>query len=534
MPKTKATLQQHALSSLLWTSLAIGLLAQWLFIGRPLGISWFIFTLVLLLALAWHGRRAGLPINRRNLLLWTALLFFAAMVFLRANPFLTFLNIIATLVLLAYVAYYFAAGSLSQLSLSGIFYLPLRVTGLSLLNLEPVIGAGLKPLANDQQRSRELAPVLRGGALALPIMILFTALLASADLVFSAYLRRVIGLDFAAISPYMGRGLFIGLVTLFAAGGIGTAVLRGLRQPQDDESWVEQMTRHLPLRLSLGPVESGTILALVSGLFLCFVLLQVTYLFGGEANISREGFTYAEYARRGFLELVLVASLSLALILLLNWLTRRESKRQIKWFNGMSSLLISLVLLILVTAFWRMHLYEQAYGYTELRLIVLVFQFWLAILLLWFVATLWRAPERFALGFLIAAFGFLATLNLVNPDAFIVRHNLQRYRVTGKLDMAYLTGLSPDAVPALVAAWPDIKEDDQLVSPHYCYEEACQMTMREMLAENLSGRYEMMHERPNWLSARSFHLSRYRASQALSYLCEPQRTSDPKIGCGTS
>ena len=80
----------------------------------------------------------------------------------------------------------------------------------------------------------------------------------------------------------------------------------------------------------------------------------------------------------------------MGLILGLNWLTRRESKRQIRFFNILSSVLILFVLVLLLSAFRRMMLYEAAFGYTELRLIVYVFMGWLGLLLLWFLATLWR------------------------------------------------------------------------------------------------------------------------------------------------
>ena len=537
MKETKDLLRQNRLSSLLVMSLVLGLLAQWVFIGRPLGISWLIFIIVLLAVLLWNGRRARLQVARRNLWLWPALLFFATMVFWRANPFLTFLNVMATLGLLAFVFYFYAAGTVSYLSLSGILTLPLRMGGTTISHVGPVVCASLAPGTVDQGRSRELAPVLRGGVLALPVVVVFAALLASADLVFSVYLQRVVGLDFAVVTPYVGRGLFIVLVAGLVAGGTATAVVRGLRDPQDDESWVEQMARKMPLHLSLGAVETGTILILVSGLFLAFVLLQFRYLFGGEANIGREGFTYAEYARRGFSELVLVASLSLALILLLNWLTRRESKRQIKWFNGFSSLLITLVLLILVTAFWRMRLYEQAYGYTELRLIVLVFELWLGLLLVWFLITLWRAPERFAVGFLIAAIGFVGTLNLINPDALIVRHNLQRYHESGDLDMAYLTTLSADAVPLLIAAYDEVEGDVQQIAVPNCYDDdGCTQTMSELLDGNLHERYDVMLRDRNLLSGRAYHQARVRASHALTCFVEPEITAVRlgilNTGCG--
>ena len=48
----------------------------------------------------------------------------------------------------------------------------------------------------------------------------------------------------------------------------------------------------------------------------------------------------------------------------------------------------------------------------------------------------------------------LLALNVVNPEAVTVRHNVDFAERTGKVDAFYLTELSDDAVPALVASLP--------------------------------------------------------------------------------
>ena len=65
---------------------------------------------------------------------------------------------------------------------------------------------------------------------------------------------------------------------------------------------------------------------------------------------------------------------------------------------------------------------------------------------------LWRRPDRFALGALLIVMGFVVSLNLINPDAFIVRQNMARYWHGGDLDVVYLEPLSAGAVPALIEA----------------------------------------------------------------------------------
>jgi hypothetical protein len=50
---------------------------------------------------------------------------------------------------------------------------------------------------------------------------------------------------------------------------------------------------------------------------------------------------------------------------------------------------------------------------------------------------------------LLSGAGLLFLLAAANPDAWIARHNLDRYDETGRVDWAYLQGLSADAVPVL-------------------------------------------------------------------------------------
>ncbi|NIL99141.1 MAG: DUF4173 domain-containing protein, partial [Planctomycetales bacterium] len=117
----------------------------------------------------------------------------------------------------------------------------------------------------------------------------------------------------------------------------------------------------------LGFTESAIVLGAVDLLFAAFVAIQFHYLFGGAANINAAGYTYSEYARRGFGELVATAFLTLGMIMVLgNW-SRREGRRMRRWFNALSGILVGLVSVMLVSAFQRLLLYERAFGFTRLR-----------------------------------------------------------------------------------------------------------------------------------------------------------------------
>ena len=197
-------------------------------------------------------------------------------------------------------------------------------------------------------------------------------------------------------------------------------------------------------------------------MFLGFVLVQAVYLFGGSDTLARTGLTYSEYARRGFFELVTVATLVLGLILLMDWLTRFVAGRGRLIINLLHGGLIALTLLILVSALVRMRLYQQEFGLTELRFYTTAFMVWLGILLVWLAVTVLRVREpagdnpgrrRFAFGALVASLALVVALDLINPDALIARTNLARAAagVGQPLDAEYLAWtLSADAVPASV------------------------------------------------------------------------------------
>jgi hypothetical protein len=501
----------RSVSPILLVALALGLSWDVLFYGKPLGISALLFTALLLAALFYLGRRQAVRPAWRNLWLLAPLIFFAAMICLRANPFLTFLNVAAGLALLGLVAHFYAAGHLARAGLLEYPLVLLLAGGNALVRPAPLAAAGVDWAAARERSRQGLLPAARGCLLALPLLLVFTCLLASADLVFASYIQDVLHLKFLSeLLEWLWRGVLILAVAWMAAGGLVYAL--GRAGAGDEKPGAVTAAGVLRRAVSIGFIETAVVLACVDLLFLAFVWVQFVYLFGGQANISIEGYTYAEYARRGFFELLAVSIMTQGLILGLHGFGRRETRRQEYAFKGLSSLMAGLVLVILASAFKRMLLYEAAYGYTHLRLYSHIFEAWLAFTFVWFLITLWLRPQRFALGAFAAALGFVLTLNLVNPDVFIARQNLARYlagatlevadlnrRPAGdELDVAYLARLSDDAVPLLVEHLDRLTADD-----------------RAHLNANLHRRLNHMEEDTRWRRWPAFHAARWQAYQVL-------------------
>jgi hypothetical protein len=154
----------------------------------------------------------------------------------------------------------------------------------------------------------------------------------------------------------------------------------------------------------LGFTESTIVLGSVVALFAAFVVVQFQYFFGGTTNINMEGYTYAEYARRGFGELVTVAFFALMMLLTLSGVTKRETETQRKIYSGLGIGLVALLLVMLVSAYQRLGLYEAVYGFSRLRTYTHVFLVWIGFLLIaTIVLEILRKERMFAFAMLIAS-----------------------------------------------------------------------------------------------------------------------------------
>jgi Domain of unknown function (DUF4153) len=302
-----------------------------------------------------------------------------------------------------------------------------------------------------------LLAVGRGLALALPLLLVFGGLFVAADAIFEGLVTRLFHVN---LSELLGHLVVVTIVAWLAAGLLQLALVRGQWRP---------LVPGGPGPLALGAIELGIVLGLVDLLFLSFVIVQLGYLFGGTTTVLAEnGPTYAEYARRGFFELVAVAALALGLLLVSHWLQRRVDAGAERQFRLLAGIMVGLLAVVILSAVQRMLLYVEIYGLTEFRIYTTAFMAWIALVLVWLVATVLRGRrEHFAIGALGTGFVVLLLLNCLNPDALIVRINAGRVlaadpqspsvhsRATPEpLDDRYLLALSADAVPGLVEALP--------------------------------------------------------------------------------
>jgi hypothetical protein len=394
----------------------------------------------------------GLKPATRSLILVIPITFFAAITFFRQEPLSLFLAFVLCLFLMGLLVTTFSGGRWSSFGLADYIVTFSRMAGGILT--KPFLLSNVKRQQNEESlgttEKKNIWPIVRGILIAIPILVIFSALLSSADMVFAQRLDSFIQLfRLEKLPEYIFRVIYI-IIGAYLLVGI---FLHAAFSSQNEKLIGEEKPLIPPF---LGFIESSIILGSVAVLFALFVVIQFQYFFGGQVNIHIDGYTYAEYARKGFGELIMVAVFSLILFLGLSGITRREDSARRNIFSGLGTAVVILVGIMLVSAFQRLVLYENAYGFSQLRTYTHVFMLWLGLLLVAVVVLEFTRKERkFALAVLLACVGFTGSLALLYVDGFIVRQNVQRAVQGQELDAAYLASLTSDSISELVGKFND-------------------------------------------------------------------------------
>lgn len=482
---------------ILAASLLLGLVGNWLLWASDWGINmglWLAVAVASVFALQRAGRQARLPGGPWP---FVAVLFFGFAYAWRDSGWLHTLDVLVLVVALSLPFWRPLAGTIRR-ALVGDAVVGGAHAGLgAMTGWAFVLDPGIKwSEVNQGGAMRHGVGVLVGLALALPLLLVFGGLFMSADAGFEQLIKGVFNLNADVL---VGR-LFLTGILAWGTGGFLYAMFSS-----------RQVAGAAGPAVSLGIVAVATVLVMLVALFGTFVALQLPYLFGGAEAVSRAaGLTLAEYARRGFFELVTVTALALPLLLALHALIGRPTRvvaqpdpvavidgppetavdaegpetapspapvalepdeaaarRGETVFRWLAGAMLVLLGVIIASAVQRMWLYQATFGWTTARLYVLAFEFWLGVVLVWFAATVLRG-RRDAFLFGAVAWGMVASalLHVPNWEAMVVRHNVALAAKGLPVGTSYLDDLSLDAVPALAAALPGLEGETGRAAAH--------------------------------------------------------------------
>ena len=302
-------------------------------------------------------------------------------------------------------------------------------------------------IATPTRATAPFRAVLRGIAIAAPILVLLGKLLASSDAVFASFF------NFDLHGPSVAQHTIFTLVSTMLAG----ALLRiaSSHYPVDPP----------PAPRALRRIEMTVIMLSLNILFGAWAIARIIAMSSaGQHVLTTRGLSYAEYARTGFFQLLWVAGITIVVVLVIRANLVHNDAVAERRFAGFAIVLLGLTLVMVVVSIQRLALYEQALGWTTLRVVVHTSAYGIgALVLLLALSCRSNGAECnwFPSAVIVTGLVVLLALNLINPDAFVSRHNVGRLQHAGaNFDYRYLAQLNDEGVPATVHALAFVSADE--------------------------------------------------------------------------
>lgn len=288
---------------------------------------------------------------------------------------------------------------------------------------------------NKSGKKNYFIPVFVGIAITIPLLLIVTMLLASADAVFAEIFSRILkAINFETVFST----LIMTIIIFFCSYAVFAALaMQNIKEEQNDY-------RHQD------PIIAIIITSALCFVYLIFSIIQILYLFIGNMQLP-EGYTYSSYAREGFFQLLTVCILNLIIVLIFLYFFRENIALRI-----LLTVLSGCTFIMILSSALRMLMYINRYNLTLLRILVL----WAlaVIFLLMMGVTVFIYKNSFPLftyGMAVVTVFYIA-LSFAHPDYWIARYNLNQEHLS-YLDgydihdnQRYLSTLSADAAPILL------------------------------------------------------------------------------------
>jgi len=436
------------------SALLFGICFTACFFRARLGISYPVFVLAAIALIQFVGvnlrnlRGEAACANRIAIPYYIAAFMIAVTVALTAKPSMQFFSTVAIVLLLevAFLELLFSdteKGRTFEERCKEVLLLPFTAIANCMAGLLDGFGflRRMKFFRNEKVRH-----ILLGVLIAVPLLIVVFALLTSADMIFSSWTETVLDYVFFSSNPYLACLLTI--VIYAVAYGIMAAASRMMAPKQTTVQTAHAGGNEKKTNNSLTAITVTLLLTLV---YLLFCGIQLYFLFGG-GNVSLpDGFTYAEYARQGFFQLLAVTFLNILILMFC-----RKPAGESRMLRVILTVFSACTYVMIASAAMRMLLYVDAYSLSFLRILVLWFLGLNTLLVTGIILAIYRTKFPLFRYFVAVSAVCYIVLAYANVDYIIASYNTKSQEKMEEIDIDYLTTLSSDAAPVLLPALNEI------------------------------------------------------------------------------
>ena len=415
----------------------ISLYNSFLFYGKEYGINVILFNFFLLFLLYFIYKKNNLIKNKKGLLLMIPIILISASYFIYDNDFFSFVNVfvISSLFILMHIftinPNYNILGFLEEFI--NLIFQPFNY----IKNFYNLVFSNLSISFNLKEDKKAK---IKSALIIIPIVLIILILLGSADAEFSHLFDKLFSI-FNDISLGEIPGRVINFILFFTYLGASINYIC-FNYKKSKES-----------NINVDGYTIKVLLTILNIIYIIFDFIQIKSLI---FHRVASGINYAEYARSGFFQLMFISIINLVILLI-----SKHSKED-RYCNVMCLIMVFLTIIIIASSFIRMNMYEAAYGYTLLRLLVYVTLFTLVILLIPTTFYILYSNVNILKHFIIIIVTIYTVLSLSPVSYFITYKNINRYYKNGKIDIEYLENYNYDNISLLLELYDrsnDFKED---------------------------------------------------------------------------
>ncbi|MCQ6274778.1 DUF4173 domain-containing protein [Bacillus sp. V3B] len=419
--------------------LFVGIGAEEAFFRDGIGISYLAFIAVFYTLFFWRFRSFSFSHQRFGYLILIAIWLLAAGYYLYDTTLFYTLNILVIPALVIFhLALITSPKKMQWNNLFFLFYTVLRfVSGIRYSAIFTKYLSGLLKRSSNEKHYVIWKKILIGLAISVPLLFIVLNLLIEAD----AQFERLISTfpDLLSFRADDILRLVIILIYTFCFFGYMQVLLQKNIQVVQKKGTIKSMT--------MDGIITLTVLLLLDLVYVLFVAVQFKYFFSGTLD---DGYTYAEYARRGFFELLFVTLINLTVTTVVIHFTKGIQSVLKQTIRLALTVLVLSSGVLLISAFMRMTLYEDAYGFTFTRILVHSFMIFLMVIFAYTLVKIWLEKLSLFHFYFIASLIYYAGINVVNIDRVVVDRNIARFEATEKIDIHYLNSLSSTGILGLI------------------------------------------------------------------------------------
>lgn len=413
------------------------------------GISISLFIILQFISIYLITKKREEVVNKSAIFMMLPIFILSLNRFISGNYLWFPTNVLATIILYS-VMILMLSGNLTikKLNIAHVFKIAANIFMPFMNFIIPLNWISLKN--KNEAKNLLIKRIIIGVIVSIPCVIFLVLILSSADLIFykniSSFIASISNLFNFTYLFKLIVGTFVGLY-LFGH-------LYNVFSKEKNNHLLKPFDEINKIQIKGDVVISNILLFSILFVYTIFIAIQFKYLFA--AGTLPYDLNYAEYARRGFFELVFLSVLNIALILATTYLLKDKIYTdKHKWAQITKFLMIYLCILtgiMLLSSFYRMMLYDNEYGFTRLRIIVYLFLIFEAIGLIATLVYIVKHNFNILAIYVVIALTYYLTLNVIQIDNIIAKRNINMYFAgqTESIDMNYLMSLSVDAAPEIM------------------------------------------------------------------------------------